>query len=609
MNAEATGAVFRERIKTLLSEIYGSSAAENLTEETLDLLAKWSGPVREARERGPDTPAGGRVLPLSERDSIVITYGDQFHGEQSTPLGYLDRFVSEQLSGYVTGVHILPFFPYTSDDGFSISDYREVNPEMGSWGEVRRIAESFRLMADLVLNHCSVRHQWFEAFKRQEEPYRDYFITVEPGTDVSQVFRPRALPLLTSFQTSDGEKLVWTTFSEDQVDLNFGSPAVYLEMLEVLLYYMAQGVQIIRLDAIAYLWKELGTPCLHHPRTHAMVKLFRVVMDAVAPSSVLITETNVPHSENIAYFGSGTDEAHMVYQFSLPPLTLYTFISEDVAPLRKFASGLTRPGEKVTYFNFLASHDGVGVLPAKGYLSDEQLAAVVDAVKERGGLVSYKSTPQGDIPYELNTNYFDAVAAPSLPDDQRVRMFLASQAIMLAMPGVPGIYIHSLIGSGNWSEGVEETGRNRTINRQKLSFEEVAAELADEDSLRRKVLEGYRNLLVGRGNCPAFNPAGSWRVLDVGPQIFAILRLAESSAPGSEAEEVDIDRDPATRVLCLHNVSHEIAECMIQLSTIGLPGGRHFRDVVSGDHVFPADESAGNVSFELDPYEVLWLAY
>ncbi len=607
MNAKPTGAADREGIKTLLSEIYGASAAEDLAEETLDLLEKWGEPIREAGERGPETATETDALPLSERDSIVITYGDQFHGDEMPPLGYLNRFVSEQLAGYVTGVHILPFFPYTSDDGFSISDYREVNPDMGSWREVSGIAENFRLMADLVLNHCSVHHRWFEAFKRSEEPFKDYFITVEPGTDVSQVFRPRALPLLTSFQTAAGEKLVWTTFSEDQVDLNFGSPAVYLEMLEVLLYYMAQGVQIIRLDAIAYLWKELGTPCLHHPKTHAMVKLFRLVMDAVAPRSVMITETNVPHAENISYFGSGTDEAHMVYQFSLPPLTLYTFTSEDAEPLRKFAADLSRPGEQVTYFNFLASHDGVGVLPAKGYLSDEQLDAVVQTVKARGGLISYKSTPQGDIPYELNTNYFDAVADPSLPDDQRVRMFLASQAIMLAMPGVPGIYIHSLIGSGNWPEGVKETGRNRTINRQKLDFEEVAAQLADEDSLRRKVLQGYRNLLVARGRSPAFNPAGVWQVLDAGPRIFAILRLAFVKA--QEAAEADAGEGPAVRVLCLHNVSHEAAECVVRLGEIGLSSGRHFRDVVSRDHVFPADESGGNVSFELDPYEVLWLAY
>ncbi|WP_455381924.1 sugar phosphorylase [Salinispira pacifica] len=599
----------RGRIRSLLSFIYGEKAAEELTNETLDLIERYQEPIVEAAAHGPSTPPRGS-FPLSERDAIVITYGDQFHGEQTTPLRYLHRFLSEQLDGYVSGVHILPFFPYTSDDGFSISDYRAVDRSLGSFPEVEEIAQDFRLMADLVLNHCSVSHKWFQGFLQGEEPFRDYFISVKPGTDVSGVFRPRALPLLTSFDTSDGEKLVWTTFSEDQVDLNFGSPAVYLEMLEVLLFYISKGVQIIRLDAIAYLWKELGTPCIHHPKTHAMVKLFRAVMDAAAPGGVMITETNVPHADNISYFGSGSDEAHMVYQFSLPPLTLYTFISENVGPLRTFASTLTRPGENVTFFNFLASHDGVGVLPARGYLSDEQLDLVVTRVRERGGLVSYKATPEGEIPYELNTNYFDAVASPSLPNEQRARLFLASQAVMLAMPGVPGIYIHSLIGSGNWTEGVKETGRNRTINRQKLAFDEVMEELSDEESLRRLVLQGYRDMLVGRAKCPAFHPTGGWRVLDTGSRVFTILRTAGGSPDsGASEEELDLDRNPPRRVLCLHNVSHESADCTVQLSEIGLSEGRHFRDVVSGDHLFPPVEKGAAVSFELDPYEVLWLAY
>ncbi len=324
----------------------------------------------------------------------------------------------------------------------------------------------------------------------------------------------------------------------------------------------------------------------------------------------MITETNVPHADNVSYFGSGSDEAHMVYQFSLPPLTLYAFIREDCTPLRTFAAGLTRPGANVTFFNFLASHDGVGLLPTRGFLSEAELSSVVETVKERGGLVSYRSTPDGEFPYEINTNYFDALAAPSLPADQRVRMFLAAQAVMLAMPGVPGIYIHSLIGSGNWTEGVKKTGRNRTINREKLSFDKLMEELEDEDSLRRKIFDGYRDMLVARAKCPAFSPSGAWRVLDTGQKVFSIMRTVERET----ARDTDLDTDPPVRVLCLHNVSHDTAECVVSLDEIGLASGRHFRDVVSGDHVFPPAEEGTQgeerrISFELEAYEILWLAY
>ena len=245
------------------------------------------------------------IRSFDHTDSILITYGDQFRQEGLPPLRTLEAFCDEFLQGLVPGVHILPFFPYSSDDGFSIIDYRQVDPNLGSWVEVERIARRYRLMADAVLNHCSREHAWFKAFLRGDPAYRDYFITVDPTEDLSQVVRPRALPLLTSFQTSHGEQHVWTTFSADQVDLNYANPDVLLEIVDVLLGYLAHGAQAIRLDAIAYLWKEIGTSCIHLPQTHRAVQFFRLLLDAAAPGAVLITETNVPHQDNVAYFGDG----------------------------------------------------------------------------------------------------------------------------------------------------------------------------------------------------------------------------------------------------------------------------------------------------------------
>jgi glucosylglycerate phosphorylase len=572
-------------LEELIAEIYGKETAATLMPRLRQLMQSYRGKIAEPVSQ----LSNGSALALGKEDVIMITYGDQFSGPEGVPLSYLHRFLEEDLEGTVSGVHILPFSPYSSDDGFSVIDYREVDPNLGSWDEIRQIAGDFRLMADLVLNHCSAGSDWFAEFLKWKAPYRDYFITVPPGTDTSQVFRPRALPLLTPFDTADGEKLVWTTFSPDQVDLNYANPELFLEMADIMLSYLAEGAQVIRLDAIAYLWKELGTSCLHHPKTHLMVQVFRALFDELAPWAIIITETNVPHAENISYFGDGDNEAHMVYNFSLPPLTLDAFIREDATHLADWARSLTGFGEETSFFNFLASHDGVGVLPAKGYLSDEEIEELIATVEARGGRVSYKSTPTGDIPYELNINYLSAVTDPALPEDQRARVFLASQAVMLAFQGVPGIYVHSLLGSENWQEGVEKTGANRTINRRKFDYQTVATELLADGSLRFLVFEGYKQLIRARAKEEAFDPASPQAVLSTPANVFGVVRGPyRDSGP----------------VYCLVNVSGADAEVVLPK-----PGGAHggFRDLVSGDLVFPHPESKDTCSVELSPYEIMWL--
>lgn len=551
----------------------------------------------------PDGFTGG-AIPLDESDSIMIAYGDSFHGDDAPPLSWLLRFLEEQAEGVVSGVHVLPFSPYSSDDGFSVIDYREVNPDLGGWDEIEAIADEFVLMVDLVLNHCSAQGPWFQAFLRDEEPYNRYFITVPEGTDVSSVVRPRAHPLLTPFETAAGTKHVWTTFSADQVDLDFSNPDVLLEMMDVFLGYIARGARVVRLDAIAYLWKELGTGCIHLPQTHAIVKLMRAIVEEVAPWVVIITETNVPHEENISYFGSGDDEAHMVYNFSLPPLTLDAFLRGDATHLQSWARTLATGSRQTTFFNFLASHDGIGLLPAKGILSDEDVAAIIETVKERGGRISYKSTPDGEVPYEMNVNYLSAIAPAALPASQRAAVFLAAQSIMLALAGTPGIYYHSLIGSENWQEGVAEIGHNRTINRRKLDYEALAAELADPETLRATVLEGFKVALRARAGSPAFHPSASQRILAAPAPVFAVLR-GERDAQGREPDA----STPRARVLCLVNVADEEAEVSFTDGELGLGEEKGFRELLTGDYVYPSRDDGNRVSIELEPYEVLWLAY
>jgi glucosylglycerate phosphorylase len=517
---------------TELTRIYGPKLAGQVSSRLQNLVEKYRGQI--------PIPAGDL---LSEKDSILITYGDQIHKKGKPHLQTLADFCESHLKGIISGIHILPFFPWSSDDGFSVMDYRKVDPSLGNWQDVENLGLTYRMMFDGVINHVSAQGEWFLAFLRDEAPFRDYFLTIEGQPDLSKVVRPRALPLLTEFQTITKSRRVWTTFSADQVDLDYHNPDVLLEIFDILLMYAKRGTQFIRLDAIAYLWKEIGTTCIHLPQTHAVIQLLRSVLNEVAPHVSLITETNVPHRENISYFGNGTNEAQLVYNFALPPLVLHTFRTGDASKLSNWVDGLDLPSDQVTFFNFLASHDGIGLNPAREILSSGEMDGLVEQTLAHGGLISHKQNSDGtQSPYEMNINFFDALSNPlsSEPLEHQVKRFMAAQAIMLSLRGVPGIYLHSLLGSRNWCDGVALTKQPRTINRQKLASIELETELASPDSLRSQVFRRYCHLLSRRAASTAFHPMGGQKILDMGQNVFAVLR----SSPNNDRS-----------VLCIQNVT------------------------------------------------------
>ena len=558
-----------ENLSTHLAFLYGTDEAPQLIPRVEKLIAQY-------RTRIP-----AREDNLTERDSILITYADQVQTAHKKPLRTLNAFCNQHLIGAISGIHLLPFYPSSSDDGFSVVDYREVDSSLGNWEDISSMQNRFRLMFDGVINHVSSQSEWFKGFLRDDPRYRDYFITVEGSPDLSQVVRPRTLPLLTRFKASSGEKRVWTTFSSDQIDLNYQNPEVLLEILDILLTYAERGASFIRLDAIAYLWKEIGTTCIHLPQTHHVIQFLRAALNEVAPHVQLITETNVPHTDNVSYFGNGTDEAQLVYNFALPPLTLHTFHVGDARVLSNWAKTLTLPSDQTTYFNFLASHDGIGLNPARGILSNDEVDSLVGKTLEHGGLVSYKNNPDGSqSPYEMNINYFDALSNPNANEslDWQVDRFIASQAIMLSLVGVPGIYFHSLFGSRGWVEGVKQTGHKRTINRQKCQLDILQYELADENSLRSKVFTRYHQLLLGRSSTSAFHPHGAQKILDYHSSVFAIERISS---------------DGKSRALCLHNVSLKPATFSTNYQSA--------TDLFTGQ-LLPVS------NITLKPYQVLWVS-
>lgn len=504
----------------LLTTIYGD-VPEVLRDGLLELFAAAE---KEAEENSDD------VELWSEQDVVLITYADQIRSGDLAPLRAQGEWLLDHLlDEVISTVHLLPFCPYTSDDGFSVVDYLAVDSSAGTWSDISNLGDGFSLMFDLVLNHASQKHAWFESYLAGDPQYADFFIDVDPATDLSDVVRPRSQPLLTPFETESGTKHVWTTFSPDQVDLNYANPKVMLAMLDTLIQYARRGSRIVRLDAIAFLWKEIGTNCLHLPQTHAAVKLMRHVLDRVVPGTLILTETNVPHAENISYLGDGTDEAHMVYQFSLPPLLLDAIHSNDTSVIRDWLASLKPPSDQTTFFNFTASHDGVGVRPLEGIVSTERVQNLVDVVQQHGGRVSMRRQPDGtESPYELNIAFIDAVAnKDEVSEAEHARRFLATQAIMLSIQGMPAIYFHSLVGTPNDQAGVEESGQNRRINRHKYDRAELDSALWEAHSLQRRVFDGYRRLLEVRCQHKAFHPQASQTVLDLpGDGLLGFVREA-----------------------------------------------------------------------------------
>lgn len=444
---------------------------------------------------------------LSERDSILITYGDSIWERNTPPLNTLAKFANEYLKNTVSAIHLLPCFPFSSDDGFSVIDYYQIDPDLGNWNDIEHLGETFDLMFDAVVNHISKSSNWFREFLDDNPDYADYFIEADPDLDYSKVVRPRALPLLHQFEKNGKEVFVWTTFSEDQIDLNYANYKVFLHVLDVLLTYISKGSRYIRLDAIAFLWKEAGTSCIHLDQTHWIIQAYRKVLDELAPHALLITETNVPHDENISYFGDGTNEAHMVYNFTLPPLLAYSVHRKDVTKLAKWAQSLKLPGDQTCFFNFTASHDGIGVRPLQGIISQDEIQKLAETAIKHGGFVSYKNNEDGSkSPYELNCNYMDLITDPQWPEELRIQRFLLTQSVMLCMPGVPGIYYHSLLGSENDKPAALDSGIHRRINRKKLELEPLLNDLKEEGSRRDKIFSRYSELLQIRSEEKAFNP-------------------------------------------------------------------------------------------------------
>ena len=568
---------FSARLSSLLHFIYPDVDSHILGSQVVE--AFW--PEDTHRRRQPRKP--GNNL-WTQNDAVLIPYGDSLIDGYHKPLDLMHDFLLNHMKGVVNGVHILPFFPFTSDDGFAVTDYRKVNPQLGEWADITRIGSEFHLMSDLVLNHVSSQGVWFNAYRQGQKPYDKFFFEADPADDVSMVTRPRTTPLLQEVETAMGTRHVWCTFSHDQIDLDFRNPDVLLEIVRIIRLHIDMGVRIIRLDAVAFLWKELGTNCIHLPQTHAVIQLMRLLMDYATETVILLTETNVPKAENLSYFGR-RNEAHVVYNFPLPPLTLHAMMSGSARYLNDWQRTMPPAPLGCAYLNFTASHDGIGMRPAEGLLPPPEIGQIIDTIHEIGGKVSMRSLPGGgEAPYELNCTFFEAMGRTFKgTDDLHFDRFLCSQTIPMSLEGIPAFYIHSMLATPNDLEAVERRGMNRAINRHRWDYPELQEKLADPETIHARVLAALSERLKIRAQQPGFHPNATQFTLNVDDRIFGLWRQS-------------LDR--AQSIFALHNVSDETIE--IPQADLNLIADESWVDLLSGETI-----KAGPV--EMAPYQCRWI--
>ena len=536
-------------------------------EEVLRAISKL---VDDFRERNPDRRVGSCAF--SEKDVVLICYPDHVQEGGNPKLATLRKFLGE-FGQEFSHVHVLPHYPEAGDEGFSVMDHFSVREDLGTWKDVRDLAQDYSLMLDLVLNHMSDKSGWFQRFLAGDKEVKDFFIAYDKEPDLSSVFRPRTDPLLKPYRFGDeSEKLVWSTFPLNQVDINYGNPKVLVEMARALLHYVENGAKAVRLDAIAYAWKKLGTSCFNLKESHTIVEVFREVLREAAPDVWVITETVIDHEENMSYLGK--EKAHLAYHFVLEPLLYLTFLKGNSERMARYLREMPVPdGKDTALLNLSVSHDGIHAVPAKGILNEEDFKLLEKDCKGKGCGVMYRTAP-GKEPehYEFNTCCLDAIGRPDA--------FLASQAIKLALPGIPLVYFNNYFGCRNWLEGIEKVGYPRAANRERFDYGTLSKRLRKEDSESGFIHRNYSSMLKKRTSEPLFSPSAGFEALDLGPDVVGFTRSRNGR-----------------NLMVLVNVTDNETRAEIPKGTLG----ERARDILTGEEF----DAAKPVS--LGPHEYLWL--
>ena len=513
----------KKDIKKILNFIYKKKplvkSIDDYAEEIFRIIKKYNSKGKQ-----------GKKISISEKTSVLICYGDSLlNGNKEKTLKIFRKFYKKKLEKFFEVIHFLPFYPSSSDSGFSVKDHYRVDKKLGDWSDINRQSKKTNIMADIVINHASSKGLWFKNFLRNKSPGKEYFLTVSKKFNISKVIRPRENKLLKRIGIFKKNNLLWRTFSEDQIDLNFKNPKVILRFIKIIINLANNGVTIFRLDAIAYLWKRSGSKCVNLKETHEIIRLIRIVCNSLKSKPIIITETNLPEKENLSYLGVNNNESHWIYNFSLPPLLVYSFLFEDSTYLNKWSKNLPTTKIGNNYLNFIASHDGIGMRPVEGYLNKDRLSKFFKRLKKNGGQLSYRKI-QGSSKkvYEANITLFNAFQKTDY--DRKGRYFLeryiSAHAIMIGFEGIPAIYFNSIFGTSNDEHKYIISGNKRDLNRYKWNKNRLENLLKNKTSKESIYYQRIMNLIFIKKQNKAFHPNAKRENFNLGKKIFCFKRTS-----------------------------------------------------------------------------------
>ncbi len=525
-----------------------------------------------------------KKIKISEKTSVLICYGDSLiNGSKEKSIQIFRKFYEKKLDHFFEVIHFLPFYPSSSDSGFAVKDHYQVDKKLGDWSDISKFSKNNNIMADVVINHASSKGLWFKNFLTNRSPGKDYFLRVNKKFDISKVIRPRENRLLKKISIFKKDNLIWRTFSDDQIDLNFRNPKVLLRFLKIMINLANYGVNIFRLDAIAYLWKKSGSKCVNLKETHEIIKLLRIVCDSLKSKPTIITETNLPENENLSYFGTRKNESHWIYNFSLPPLLVHSFLFENSTYLNKWSKNLPQTKIGNNYLNFIASHDGIGMRPVEGYLNKKKLSKFFKRLKKNGGQLSYRKVQNSSKKvYEANITLFNAFQKTDY--DKRGKYFLeryiSAHAIMVAFEGIPAIYFNSIFGTSNDEYKYIISGNKRDLNRYKWNKKRLENLLKNKNTKQSIFYHKIMNLLSIKKQNKAFHPNAKRENLNIGKKIFCFRRTS---------------LDKKQVIYNITNLSSKNQKFNLNCNF------KNFKNLL--------DKSKINRKFELQPYETLWLSH
>ena len=565
---------FYEVVKSYLHSIY----AKNLKEIEIDQISK------KICSLFVNKKISKKNL-WSEKDFFLITYADSVKKKKVKNLISLGNFLNKYCKEF-SFVHVLPFFPYSSDDGFAVKDFKKVNSEHGDWDDFKKISSSFKTMIDLVINHCSSENMLFKDFLNGSSLVSDFFIVSnEKFKESEKIVRPRSSDISKKINLNGKNKYVWCTFSHDQVDFNFKNPEVLIYLIEIMKFYLDKNVKALRLDAVAFIWKQLGSSCINLPQTHEIIRLLRLIIDNFYSDVLVITETNIPSHENLSYFGNN-NEAHCIYNFSLAPLLIHSIISGNGKYLKRWSRSMPPAQEKNSYLNFLSSHDGIGLRPLEGILPEKEIKNYINFFRKQGALFGLRKNKKKESVYEVNITLLDAFKESYLGNDSfGIKRFILAHTILFSMEGIPAVYIQNLVGSKNDYTKVKKTGSNRSINRKNWEFKLLEEKLKNKKSINHKIFNHLKEIISIRKKQPAFHPNATQFTLQLEDDFFGIWRQS-------------IDRSQS--IFCVSNLTNSLKK--ISLLNINLILTNEWFDIISKKKI---NNLKGNIT--LKPYQTYWL--